>query len=261
MTLNPLVYLIDPENNDRLFIGRQIKEADLEHQPFADAEAFFTAFNPHRLGCVFCELNVGPVTAFQMLNRLRQLNYGLPVILLTSHATVPLTAHAFKAGVFDVMVKPSESFQLWECATQAFEHHSRLLEEARQRDIITIRMTNLSRQELQVLQMVLDGESNKQIAARLGVSPRTIVFRRKSLMEKMNAKSVAELAFLVNAASGWPKEFQRPASLLKFHTATNLLDVSKQYVSVETSPRGLKKIGRGDNQGNEKECYCGNYNP
>jgi FixJ family two-component response regulator len=83
MVLNPLVHLIDPDNDDRLFVGKQFQEANLDYEPFADAEAFFSALNPHRLGCVFCELMLGSGTAFKFVKRLRELNCGLPVILLT----------------------------------------------------------------------------------------------------------------------------------------------------------------------------------
>jgi two-component system, LuxR family, response regulator FixJ len=259
MMLNPVVYLVDPANNDRLYISKQLQEANLEHQSFADAEGFISAFNPHRIGCVFSELKLGPATAFQLVKRLRELNYSLPVILLTSHATVPLTAQAFKAGVFDVMVKPSESFQLWECATRAFESHGRDLEEAYQRNAVKTRMTSLSRQELQVLQMLLEGEPNKRIASRLGVSPRTVVFRRKSLMDKMHAKSVAELAILVNAASVLPKRFHANASLLEFHTEMNLLETSKQFAAAQ---RWDGDQGSDDRSSVEDQdgSYCGNHN-
>jgi two-component system, LuxR family, response regulator FixJ len=226
MTQDPVVFVLDPENNDRLYIDKQLDEVNLEHQSFANIDAFFSAFDHHRLGCVLTELKLGHATAFQLVKRLRQLNSSIPVILLTAHATVPLAVQAFKAGLFDVLEKPSEAFQLWESATRAFESHGRHLDEARQRDAVKYRMMHLSRQELEVLQMLLDGEPNKRIAARLGLSPRTIVFRRKSLMDKMNAKSVAELASLIHLVTSRVQhnEGGQPTSLLDFHLAANVFN-------------------------------------
>ena len=201
MIQDPIVFVIDPENDDRICIGKQLDEVNLGHQAFLNVDPFLSAVDPNRLGCVLTELKLGHSTAFQLIKRLRQMGSSLPVILLTSHATVPLAAQAFKAGLFDVLEKPSEAFQLWECATRAFENHERDLGEAHYRECIRSRIAHLSRQEMQVLQMLLDGEPNKKIAARLGLSTRTIVFRRKSLMEKMNAQSMAELAYLVHTVA------------------------------------------------------------
>jgi FixJ family two-component response regulator len=226
MNEDPIVFLLEPEHNDRICIGRQLDEVNLEHKAFSSVDSFLSALDPHQLGCVLTELKLGNSTAFQFLKRLRQMRSSLPIILLTSRATVPLTVQAFKAGLFDVLEKPSEAFQLWECATRAFENHGRDLNESSHRESIRSRMTHLSRQELQVMQMILEGEQNKRIAARLGLSPRTIVFRRKSLMAKMSAKSVAELACLINSVSPQTQRFftAQSTSLLDFHVASNMFD-------------------------------------
>src|SRR4051794_7247740 len=142
MKTEPIVFLIDPENNDRVAIGKQLGEVNLEHQSYTDVDSFLAALDPSRLGCVLTELKLGHSTAFQIVRRLRQVSSSLPVILLTSHATVPLAVRAFKSGLFDVLEKPSEAFQLWECATRAFEQHERDLNDARRRHNIKCMMTH-----------------------------------------------------------------------------------------------------------------------
>jgi two-component system response regulator FixJ len=236
MMQNPIVFLIEPANNDRFAITKQLDEVNLDYQAFPDAESFLSSLTQHQLGCVFTELKLGHSTAFQLVKQLRQTNSSLPVTLLTGHATVPLAVQAFKAGFFDVLEKPSEGFQLWECATRAFEIHGQTLNEARHRESVRNRLTHLSRQELRVMQMLLDGEPNKRIAVRLGVSPRTVVFRRKSLMEKMNAKSLADLACLVHAVTASSHQVLAPSgSLLDFQLAANMYDSYGNADSINTN--------------------------
>ncbi len=226
MASDPLVYLIEPSNDDRKQISQQLEEVKLEFCAYSDADAFLISYEPARLGCVLTELKLGSSTAFQLVKRLRQRLASLPVVLLTAHATVPLTVQAFKSGVFEVLEKPSEAFQLWECATRAFESHGQEMDRARYRNGIRQRISQLSQQELQVMQMLLEGAPNKYIAAHLELSPRTIVFRRKSLMQKMNAKSVGELACLIQlVASEQTQPFTAdPSALLDVHVAANLCE-------------------------------------
>jgi two-component system, LuxR family, response regulator FixJ len=231
MTQDPLVYLIDPNRTDRDCIERQLEEVNLPFRSFGDAEAFLTRLEPTRLGCVLTELKLGSLTAFQLVNHLRQRSSSLPVVLVTSYATVPVAIQAFKAGMFDLVVKPSEAFQLWDSATRAFENHGSAINNSRHRTNITNRLAHLTRQELQVMQMLLDGEPNKRIAARLKVSPRTVVFRRKSLMQKMNAKSVAELACMVHSLTGQAARDteSRTSTLLDVYVTANIYDSLERF--------------------------------
>src|SRR5262245_61842108 len=123
MTYEPLVSVIDPDGAERDSLASMLNEVNLTCKTFRDAEQFFAAQDAPRLGCVLSELKLGSTTALQLVKRLRQRGSSLPVILVTSYATVPLVAQAFKAGLFDVVVKPCDAFQLWECATRAFEFH------------------------------------------------------------------------------------------------------------------------------------------
>lgn len=227
MTQSPLVYVIDPDDGDLAQIGGQLEKNSLDFHAFDDANTFLLKLQPKRIGCVLTELRLGPTTAFQLVRQLRHRGSTLPVILLTSHATVPLAVQALKAGLLDVLEKPIEQFRLWECITRAFEIHGQERDFALHRHSVKHRISQLSRQELQVLQMLLDGEPNKRIAAQLCVSPRTIVFRRKSLMQKMNAKSVGELACLVNSVtSDITHSAMEPPTLLDVHFGTNMSDAS-----------------------------------
>jgi two-component system response regulator FixJ len=229
---SPLVYLIDPDEAGRKHTGAQLKDCNLEFVAFRDSADFLAAIEPHRVGCVLTELQLGSSTAIHLVKQLRQRHLTLPVVLLTSRATVPLAVQSMKAGLLDVLEKPLEPFRLWDCVTRAFEIHTEDTNEALHRQSVKSRIAQLSRQELQVLQMLLDGEPNKRIACKLGVSPRTIVFRRKSVMEKMDAKSVAELACLVQCVTveSTPRNGTRN-SLLDIHVATSLSDRGSELPS------------------------------
>jgi FixJ family two-component response regulator len=230
-SIEPLVYVIDPEIVARDHTASQLQQVHLESCLCNDIEQLMGGLEPSRVGCVLTELKLGGLTAFHLTNRLRERNWSVPVILLTSHATVPLTAQAFKGGLFDVVQKPCEPFQLWECVTRAFEQHGRDLHETHHRNGIKNRISHLSRQELQVMQMLLDGEPNKRIAAQLGLSQRTIVFRRKSLMEKMNAKSVAELACMVHTVTSEAINGSEShlTSLLDVHVAASICEAAPSF--------------------------------
>jgi len=228
MAKAPLVYLIDPQDDDRESVSRQIEDVKLECRPFGGVDEFFNVYEPHRVACVLAELQLGNATVFQFVKLLRHRLSSVPVILLTAHATVRLAVQAFKSDVFEVLEKPVESFQLWECLTRAFENHSRAMERTRYREGIRQRLYELSRQEMEVMRMVLNGSPNKHIAASLGLSPRTIVFRRKSLMQKMKAKSIGELACMIQLIGN---EHSLPLTadateLLDAHLNNNLCEIS-----------------------------------
>jgi two-component system response regulator FixJ len=241
-SIEPLVYVIDPQVVDRDHTASQLQQVHLESRLFDDIEQLMGGLESSRVGCVLTELKLGGSTAFHLANRLRERNCSTPVILLTSHATVPLTAQAFKGGLFDVVQKPCEPFQLWESVTRAFERHGRELHEIHHRNGIKNRISHLSRQELQVMQMLLDGEPNKRIASQLGLSQRTIVFRRKSLMEKMNAKSVAELACMVHTVTSEALNGSEPfpTSLLDVHVAASICDAAPIFNGHDGGPSWSK---------------------
>ena len=109
MAKSPLVYLIDPQDDDRECVSRQIEVVKLECRAFGDADEFLAVYEPGRVACELTELQLGNATVFQLVKLLRHRLSSVPVILLTAHATVRLAVQACKSDVFEVLEKPVDA--------------------------------------------------------------------------------------------------------------------------------------------------------
>ena len=202
MLSDPIIYVVDPNADERFDTEKEIAKIGVEFAGFDSIDALLPDVCGNRAGCVFAELQLGRMTVFHLLKTARIRLFDLPIILLTSRATVPVTAQAFKAGAFDLVEKPAQGHQIWECAYRAFDEHAARRRTSLLRNDVLARLSTLTPDERIVLEMVLDGTPNKRIAAELELSPRTIVFRRKSLMHKMHVKSIGELGSTLQFALG-----------------------------------------------------------
>lgn len=192
----PVIHLIEPNERDCAEVAEIISEFDAVCHTFVTAEKFLASYSKNCPGCVFTELQVGRYSSLRLPRELRLRGSELPVILLTSKATVPIAVQAFKSGLFDLIEKPVNPFDLWDRATQAFEHHEYQQAKALERQQCEERLRSLTLEERQVMEMILDGHANKAIASALGLSVRTIVFRRNSLMRKLQVKTTLQIGQL-----------------------------------------------------------------
>ncbi len=160
---------------------------------FENARAFLDAYEPGQPGCLVLDVRMPGISGLELQERILNDGFSLPVIFITGHGDVPMAVRALKNGAVDFIEKPFSDQALLDRIQQAIDlHHQRLSDEVRKSEIVR-RINTLSPRERDVMNLVVVGQSNKSIAAQLGLSPKTVEVHRARVMEKTRAKSLPEL--------------------------------------------------------------------
>ncbi len=168
--------------------------AELATESFASAEAFLEALDAGgRYGCAVIDVRLPGMDGMALFRLLQSRGAMIPAVILTGHGDVPMAVEALKAGAVDFIEKPFDPDRLLEGVRQAFGRG-----ELRRRDQMAIEELNalverLTPREREVMDLMVVGHSNKAIASKLGISPRTVEIHRARVMEKMSARTLAEL--------------------------------------------------------------------
>ncbi len=190
----PLIHVVDDDEGMRKSLCWLIGSVGLECRAHVSADAFMAGFNDKRPGCLLLDIRMPGLSGLDLQQVLQRLNSSLPVIFLTGHGDVPMAARAFKAGAFDFLEKPCNDQVLLDRVQEAVAEHRRLLAERDQQAELRQRINALTDRERQVAERVSCGLRNKEIAADLGISQKTVELHRHNVMDKMQVDSVAALA-------------------------------------------------------------------
>ncbi len=200
-----VVFIVDDDASVRDSLRWLIESVQLPVQCFATAQEFLDGYNNQQTGCVLLDVRMPGISGLDLQEELQQQNFALPVIIITGHGDVPMAVRAFKSGVFDFIEKPFNDQHLIDRIQQAIEksHSQKVSMQRRQgaRD----RLQKLSSREIQVLDCIVAGCSNKTMARELDISVKTIETHRANLMSKMEAGSVSELVRIALLADGGQK--------------------------------------------------------
>ncbi len=190
----PLIHVVDDDEGMRKSLCWLISSVGLECRAHVSADAFMAGFNDKRPGCLLLDIRMPGLSGLDLQQVLQRLDSSLPVIFLTGHGDVPMAARAFKAGAFDFLEKPCNDQVLLDRVQEALAEHRRLLAERDQKADLRQRINALTDRERQVAERVSCGLRNKEIAADLGISQKTVELHRHNVMDKMQVDSVAALA-------------------------------------------------------------------
>ncbi len=174
-----------------------LKTVGLEVAAYASASEFIEKFDPHRPGCVILDLWMPELNGFETLIRLRQRAKAVPVIFLTAHGDLSAVVRAMKLGAVDFFEKPANNGLLLESIQHWVQHDIKVRQALHRRQVTLDRLAKLSRRQRQILDCVLNGMTNKEMARHLGVSPKAIETYRRQLMQKMEACNIVKLAVQV----------------------------------------------------------------
>jgi FixJ family two-component response regulator len=193
MVTDRTVFVVDDDEGMRISVRRLLETAGLKVETFADAASFLNACDPQRPGCLLLDVCMPGMNGLELQAALNERGITLPVIIMTAYGDVPKTVQAFKAGGYDFIEKPFQADHILDRVRTALEldagrraEHDRLAE-------IRSCYNSLTARERDVMTGVVGGHLNKQIAAELNVSPKTVELHRAHVMQKMKASSLAEL--------------------------------------------------------------------
>ena len=187
------VYVIDDDEAARNSLAFLLKAAKLEVKTFESAAAFLEVASDIKSGCVITDVRMPEITGTDLLRRLKDLKIALPVIVITGHGDVPLAVEAMKLGAMDFLEKPFDDEALLASVGAALKRDQSDSQRQSEREDIEKRLAALSNRERDVLDGLVAGHANKQIAFDLGISPRTVEIYRANLMTKMQAGSLSDL--------------------------------------------------------------------
>jgi two-component system response regulator FixJ len=193
MRADQTVFVIDDDEAVRDSIRMMLERSGYKVRTFASAEEFLEAYEPSAMGCLVCDVRLGGQSGLELQRELDRRNCPLPVILITGHGDVEMAVAAVKRGTFDFIEKPFEDGRLYTSVAQALTAGRECLAREEEITALRIRIAELSPRQREVLELLIDGLSNKEIAKQLGISPRTVETYRAFVMARMGASSLAEL--------------------------------------------------------------------
>lgn len=162
-------------------------------KPYASAESFLAESAAPPTQCVVSDIRMPGISGMELQQELKKRGSAVPVILITGHGDIATAVQAIKQGAFDFIEKPFDDERLIESISQAIESSDRQRVELTERALLKARLAELSPRQVEVMRLVANGCSNKEIAHRLNLSPRTVENYRAWMMEKMAAKNLADL--------------------------------------------------------------------
>lgn len=190
------VFVVDDEPSVRRSLERLLKTAGYHVQSFASAQEFMAQPEPEDVCCLVLDLKMPDVSGLELQETLAQRRSGVPIIFMTGHGDIPTSVRAMRAGATDFLSKPFDADDLLQAIERALETARLWLMERAACADIERRLATLTPREDEVLRHVITGQLNKQIAADLGTSEKTIKVHRGRMMHKMQVQSVAELVRL-----------------------------------------------------------------
>lgn len=187
------VYVVDDDDAVRDSLGMLLRSVDLPVETFDSALAFLDRYRPDITGCLVLDIRMPKMSGLELQQKLREQGSRLPVIFITGHGDIPMAVQAIKEGAADFVQKPFRDQDLLDCIHTALAADSQQRDADKLRAELATRFESLTDREREVMLMVVAGKANKVIALDLNLSQRTVEIHRARVMEKMQARSLADL--------------------------------------------------------------------
>lgn len=188
-----VVYIVDDDPTALEAVAALVGVMGLQADAYRSAEDFLAAYDGHRPGCLLTDVRMLGMSGIELQERLVREGITLSVVVLTAYPDTQTTVRAIKGGAVTLLEKPCRDQELWDAIRAALAHDvEQWRREERLREIRR-RLETLTRAEARVLERIVQGDSNKAMARRLGVSVRTVEVRRQRIFQKLESESVAEL--------------------------------------------------------------------
>ena len=187
------VFVVDDDAAALDSLVMLLRSDGLNPSGFSSAQAFLESLTPEARGCIISDVRMPGMDGVQLIKALKAMRCILPVIVITGHADVTVAVQAMKAGASEFVQKPFESELILRLVRACLEDNDDAVDADAKRNRVLRRIESLTARERQVLDLIMEGASNKVIASSLAISPRTVEIYRANVMSKMRADSLSDL--------------------------------------------------------------------
>lgn len=191
------VFIVDDDASVRDSLALLLNLKHLQTETFASAENFLADYQSESPGCLLLDVRMPGMSGLELQAELVRREIALPVIVITAHGDVATTRAALKAGAFDFLEKPVDDELLLDVINNALDYDSSRRDEKTVMEAQRERLMRLTQREREVMELLADGRHNREIAEALGISPRTVEVYRARMMEKLQARNLADLIRII----------------------------------------------------------------
>ena len=189
----PTVFVVDDDEAVRGSLKLLLKSIGLAVIAYPSAVDFLAAYQPEQAGCLLLDIRMPGMSGLELQQQLNVRGAVIPVVFMSGHGDIPMAVEAMQHGAFDFLQKPFRDQDLIDRVQKAMERDAASRDQLRQLELIRERLDTLTAREREVLGLMALGKQNKVMAGDLGVSQRTVEIHRARVMEKMQARSLAQL--------------------------------------------------------------------
>ena len=189
----PTVFIVDDDDAIRNAMKSLLDSVGQPSEVFASADEFLAEVTDRRPGCLVLDIRMPGLGGLELQQELNRRGNRIPIIFITGHGDIPMAVEAMQNGALDFIQKPFRDQELLDRVSDALKSDRIRRDDDEYREMIAARAESLTKRESEVFELVVTGKPNKVIAYELGVSQRTVEIHRSRVMEKMQARSLADL--------------------------------------------------------------------
>jgi len=190
---NATIYIIDDDPGMLKYLSDLVGTINYKSKTYANASDFLSSYSDEGHGCLVLDLRLPGINGLELHQKLSENNIDLPVIMISGFGDVSTVVKAMKAGVLDFLEKPFKGQELLDLIQNAVNKNKSDRLKSNSQNITLKRLNSLTKREKEVMELVVDGQLNKNIAKQLEISVKTVEVHRASVMNKMSVNSVADL--------------------------------------------------------------------
>ena len=202
----PTVFIVDDDRGLRQAIHDLVESVGLRAESFASGEDFLRAKRMNRPSCLVLDVRLPQMSGLDFQQRLTETGIQIPIIFITAHGDIPMSVRALKSGALEFLTKPFRDQDLLDAIHQALERDRVAREQQSEIHNLQERVRTLTAREQEVMNLVVSGMLNKQIASEIGTSEATVKIHRGNVMRKMKAGSVVDLVRMADKLTLSPRK-------------------------------------------------------